>query len=119
MDIIRYGASKSPALRGVHFQPVAYIGRIPSLPHDDDRFTLDELIWAVESQSEGLVEVDDLQPSKCDHPLCGFHGDFIVREDGTLYPLTKKRNDAACCCCGAASPADKNSGVCWKALAAP
>ena len=107
-EIIRYGASKSPAVRGVHFQPVAHIGRMPSLPRDEDRFTLDELICAVESQSDGLVKADNLQPSKCDHPMCGFHGDFIVMEDGTLYPLTKKRGDAACCCCGAESPADKN-----------
>lgn len=106
--IIRYGVSKSPAVRGVHFQPVAHIGRMPSLPRDEDRFTLDELMCAVESQSEGLVMSDNLQPSKCDHPMCGFHGDFIVLEDGSLHPLTKSRGDSACCCCGAESPADKN-----------
>lgn len=107
-DILRYGVSKSPAVRGVHFQPVAHIGRIPAVPKDESRFTLDELICEVEKQSGGLVHAGDLQPSRCDHPMCGFHGDFIVKEDGTLYPLTKKRGDAAACCCGAGDPAAKN-----------
>ncbi|WP_302795119.1 radical SAM (seleno)protein TrsS [Cloacibacillus evryensis] len=107
-DILRYAVERSPAVRGVHFQPVAYMGRIPAIPDDVSRFTLDELMCAIEEQSGGLVKAENLQPSQCDHPLCGFHGDFIVKEDGTLYPLTRKREDASCCCCGADSPADKN-----------
>lgn len=107
-DILLWGISRSPKVRGVHFQPAAHIGRIPSIPDDAARFTLDELICAIEAQSCGLIKSGDLQPSKCDHPLCGFHGDFVVQEDGGLYALTKKRVDAPCCCCGAESPADKN-----------
>ncbi|MDO5115515.1 MAG: radical SAM protein [Synergistaceae bacterium] len=107
-DILRYGVKMSPAVRGVHFQPVAHLGRIPHLPRDESRFTLDELMLEIERQTDGLVGDGNLQPSKCDHPLCGFHGDFIVKQDGTLYPLTRKRDDAACCCCGAENPADKN-----------
>lgn len=107
-DILRYGVKRSPAVRGVHFQPVAHLGRVPCLPRDESRFTLDELMCEIEKQSGGLVGGENLQPSKCDHPLCGFHGDFIVKQDGTLYPLTRKRDDAACCCCGADTPADKN-----------
>ena len=107
-DILRYAVGRSPAVRGVHFQPVAYLGRIPAIPSGDSRLTLDELICAIEEQSGGLVMAENLQPSQCDHPLCGFHGDFIVKKDGTLYSLTKKREDAPACCCGAESPADKN-----------
>ena len=107
-DILRYAAGKSPAVRGVHFQPVAHLGRIPGVPRDDSRLTLDELLCAIEEQTNGLVKAENLLPSQCDHPLCGFHGDFIVKRDGTLYPLTKKRSDGPSCCCGAESPADKN-----------
>ena len=107
-DILRYEVQLSPAVRGVHFQPVAHIGRLPHLPCDSDRFTLDELMAEVESQSCGLVHRENLLPSKCDHPMCGFHGDFIVLEDGSLYPITQKREDAPCCCCGSKSPADSN-----------
>ena len=42
-DIIRFAIQRSPYVRGVHFQPVSYFGRIPELPADDDRYTLDEL----------------------------------------------------------------------------
>lgn len=107
-EILRWAVSKSPKVRGVHFQPAAYLGRIPNIPDDGARFTLDELICAIEEQSGGLVGSGSLQPSRCDHPLCGFHGDFVVLEDGGLYALTKKRDDAPCCCCGVENPADKN-----------
>lgn len=107
-DILRYGVSRSPDVRGVHFQPVSYMGRIPFLPSDSDRYTLDELMIEIEKQSDGLVKCENLFPSRCDHPMCGFHGDFIVKSDRTLHPLTKKRADAPSCCCGSESPASKN-----------
>jgi uncharacterized radical SAM superfamily Fe-S cluster-containing enzyme len=43
-DILRFAIQRSPYVRGVHFQPVSYFGRIPELPADDDRYTLDELL---------------------------------------------------------------------------
>ena len=55
-DIIRFAIQRSPYVRGVHFQPVSYFGRIPELPADDDRYTLDELLEAVVSQSGGLIK---------------------------------------------------------------
>lgn len=99
-DILRFAANRSPAVRGVHFQPVSFFGRTPKIPKEADRFTLDMLIDAVYEQSYGLVPEGTLLPSRCDHPLCGFHGDYIVREDRTLYPLHKEQGD---CCCGVAT----------------
>ena len=87
-DIIRFAVRNSPAVRGVHFQPVSYFGRIPREPADTDRFTLDELADAICKQSEGLIRPGQLVPSRCDHPMCGLHGDFIVMPDRTLYPLS-------------------------------
>lgn len=75
-DIIRFAIQRSPYVRGVHFQPVSYFGRIPELPADDDRYTLDELLEAVVSQSGGLIKEEQIAPSCCDHPMCGFHGGF-------------------------------------------
>lgn len=88
-DIIRFAVSRAPAVRGVHFQPVSYFGRIPTMPSDSQRFTLDELIEAIEEQAGNLVLRDSFQPSRCDHPMCGFHGDYIVMQDQTLHPLHK------------------------------
>jgi uncharacterized radical SAM superfamily Fe-S cluster-containing enzyme len=98
-DILRFAANRSPAVRGVHFQPVSFFGRTPKVPKEADRFTLDMLIDAVYEQSYGLVPEGTLLPSRCDHPLCGFHGDYIVREDRTLYPLHREQGD----CCGVAT----------------
>ncbi len=94
-DIIRFAVSQAPAVRGVHFQPVSYFGRIPSMPSDSLRFTLDELLGAIERQAGALVRQDSLLPSRCDHPMCGFHGDYIVMHDQTLHPLHKIKS--GCC----------------------
>ena len=94
-EILRFAIRRSPVVRGVHFQPVSYFGRVPALPRDEDRFTPDELAAELVTQSGGLISPEDLSPSCCDHPLCGLHGDFAVMPDGTLYSLTR-RNSRAC-----------------------
>ncbi len=93
--ILRFGVSRSPYVRGVHYQPVAFMGRVPAYPCADGHLTLDALIDAIVRQSGGLVGEEDLAPSACDHPLCGLHGDFVVRPDGTLHPL---HSGSSCCC---------------------
>mgnify|MGYP002535789297 CR=1 FL=1 len=55
-DIIRFAIQRSPYVRGVHFQPVSYFGRIPELPADDDRYTLDELLERKEGVSEEVLK---------------------------------------------------------------
>lgn len=88
-DIIRFGASLSPVVRGVHFQPVSYFGRYPANPHNYERYTLDELIHALGGQA-GIKE-ENIAPSRCDHPGCGFHSSFVAAPDGSLIPLTVRR----------------------------
>lgn len=111
-DILRFAIQRSPYVRGVHFQPVSYFGRIPELPADDDRYTLDELLEAVVSQSGGLIKEEQIAPSCCDHPMCGFHGDFIVMPGDKLMPLTNYSGKTETepegeGCCGP-DPAEKN-----------
>lgn len=93
-EIIRLGASLSPAVRGVHFQPVSYFGRYPNAPKDDMRYTLDELIDDICRQT-GLP-IDCFRPSCCDHPLCGFHVSALAEP---------------CCCNAAPAPAEPCCGV--------
>ncbi|MEN6328306.1 MAG: radical SAM protein, partial [Syntrophomonas sp.] len=38
-EIIRFGLSKVPDVRGIHFQPVSYFGRYPAPPLDNQRIT--------------------------------------------------------------------------------
>ena len=94
--LVALAASLSPGVRGVHFQPVSYFGRVPGQPEDAARYTLDELIFGLHEQA-GLPLAAFL-PSRCDHPLCGFHAAFLIGADGALQTLT-----------GAAPPAGRSS----------
>lgn len=100
-DIIRLGVSLAPKVRGVHFQPVSYFGRYPSEPENDERYTLDELVSAIVTQTD--IKAESIVPSRCDHPACGLHSSFVVDFDGTLMPTTKRSNRAVC-----AGTAEKN-----------
>lgn len=95
--ILKFGFEHSPAVRGVHFQPVSYFGRYPNPPEDKDRITLPEVLQLIEKQTERMVKITDFLPSACDHPRCGFHGDFVVLPEG-LMKLTPRSNSNACCC---------------------
>lgn len=108
-DILRFAIAHSPTVRGVHFQPVSYFGRIPHVPTDEERYTLGELIDGITAQSDGLVPRRSLVPSSCDHPLCGLHGDYIVLPDGTLEVLSDRgRREGGCCCHEKKDPAQQN-----------
>jgi len=107
-EILRYAIAMSPAVRGVHFQPVSYFGRAPVMPLDEVRFTLDELLFQIEQQMEGQIKLYNLIPSRCDHPFCGFHGDFVVMPDG-LEALSRRDVTVSGTCCGSEQvSADKN-----------
>lgn len=84
-DIVRLAASLSPGVRGVHFQPVSYFGRYPAQPRAEGRYTLDLLIADICGQTG--IPFESFLPSRCDHPLCGFHADFLTGADGALKPL--------------------------------
>jgi len=90
-DIIKFGASLSPAVRGIHFQPVAYLGRYPGKPENNDRVTLDELLSSVCEQTD--IDITNFSPSRCDHPFCGFHGSFISECRGLRPLLTGEKRD--------------------------
>lgn len=96
-DIVKFALNNSPAVRGVHFQPVSYFGRYPKAPDNKDRITLPEILRAVEQQTDGKVKLTDFAPSCCDHPRCGFHGDFVVLPGQALMRLTSTSKKTSCC----------------------
>ncbi|MCE5195892.1 MAG: radical SAM protein [Negativicutes bacterium] len=100
-SILQFAFANSPAVRGVHFQPVSYFGRIPQPPQAEDRLTLDTLVVEIARQTGGRVAVKNLLPSRCDHPLCGFHGDFVIDENQQPTALSQA---ASGCGCSAARP---------------
>lgn len=94
-DIIRFGISRSPTVRGVHFQPVSYFGRIPEAPKDEDRITLPEVMECICKQTKQMVSMQSMQPPGCENALCSFHGNYLI-EEGILKPVTKR----SCCSSG-------------------
>ena len=84
--LVALAASLAPGVRGVHFQPVSYFGRYPGTPGAEDRYTLDMLMADISDQAG--IPVESFMPSRCDHPLCGFHASFLIEPDGRLRPLS-------------------------------
>ena len=84
--LVALACSLSPGVRGIHFQPVSYFGRTPHKPQEEDRYTLDQLMADLSAQAG--IPPDSFMPSRCDHPLCGFHALFLPESDGTLQPLS-------------------------------
>ena len=106
-EILRFAISKSPKVRGVHFQPVTFVGRVQENPTNIDRFTLDELIAKITIQTEGAINAHNLKPSKCNHPLCGFHGDFLVQGNKLVFLDKQEEPEVKSCCQSGAGAAEK------------
>jgi len=97
-QIVRFAVQHAPAVKGVHFQPITYLGRYTS--GNTAHMTLPELMHALETQSDGMVRYAQFAPSGCDAPLCGFHAEYRLL-DGALWQLARKKRDSDVCCCGA------------------
>ncbi|MFI3271350.1 MAG: radical SAM protein [Pseudomonadota bacterium] len=107
-EIVQFAVGKAPIVRGVHFQPVSHFGRHPSCKHlnsqnkivdasnvlnnigptDAERVSLPEVMQALESQTNGMVAVEDFLPPSCEHELCSFHANYLVSEDGLLQRVS-------------------------------
>lgn len=62
-NIIQFAKSRMPAVKGVHFQPMTYLGRFPDAPRNEDRLLLSDVISAIERQTNGELKVENLLPS--------------------------------------------------------
>ena len=87
-EIIDFALNNIEAVRGVHFQPVSYFGRIPHPPEDKDRITLPELMEEIEKQTDGRIKASSLKPPQCENSFCSFHGRFLYQGSGKLLKLT-------------------------------
>jgi uncharacterized radical SAM superfamily Fe-S cluster-containing enzyme len=127
-SILDYALAHAPAVRGVHVQPMALLGRNPTSGSDlgAERLTLPDAMRALAGQSGGRVLLEDLTPGDCEHAVCSFSREYLRRDDGSLAPFGAPRD---ACGCGApasrpresVAPADKAAHVAarWTAPAAP
>ena len=95
-DLIKWGVSHAPTVRGVHFQPISYFGRYPLTPQDHDRITLPELMREIERQTDGKVQAVDLRPPGGENSYCSFHGNYVVMPDGELQALVANHSSGCC-----------------------
>jgi 7,8-dihydro-6-hydroxymethylpterin dimethyltransferase len=61
-DILQFAKKWMPAVRGVHFQPMAFLGRYPSSPHHADRILIPEILTAIEEQTGGELKAENFIP---------------------------------------------------------
>ena len=60
--ILRFAKKWIPTVRGVHFQPMTYLGRYPNSPRNRDRLLIPDILAAIESQTEGELRTDSFLP---------------------------------------------------------
>ncbi len=97
--ILDYALAHAPAVRGVHVQPMAMLGRYDTqIDPGPARVTLPDAMRALVEQSDGRVKLDDLTPGDCEHALCSFSREYALGDDGRLTPLGAP---PSACGCGA------------------
>jgi uncharacterized radical SAM superfamily Fe-S cluster-containing enzyme len=103
--IIDFALDNISAVRGVHFQPVSYFGRIPETPKDEDRITLPEVMDNIQEQTCGKFKINSMKPPGCENALCSFHGNYIYKSKDELITITNKSNS----CCGKTEKAEEGA----------
>lgn len=94
--ILRFALERFPAVRGIHFQPVAYFGRYPTPPQNADRITIPELLSGMEAQTGGLVHLRDFHPKGSENSFCSFTANYLIQPDGSLAPIHSSESDCNC-----------------------
>jgi tetraether lipid synthase len=110
-QIIRFAAQNVDVIRGVNFQPMAFAGaasEVSAAVRNSQRFTLPDLAYSIEQQTDGEVRAEDFYPVPCvvsisklieaythtpqiefsTHPHCGL-ATYLFVEDGKLIPINR------------------------------
>lgn len=93
-NMIAFAKTWIPTVKGIHFQPASYFGRIPNLPDEETRLTLGDLMDKIEKQTGGEISKKSFGPPGCENARCSFHGNFIYQQNGKLMPT---QGQSKCC----------------------
>jgi uncharacterized radical SAM superfamily Fe-S cluster-containing enzyme len=93
-NLIDFAKEWIPTVKGIHFQPASYFGRIPGLPDEATRLTLGDLMDKIALQTRGKITTKSFNPPGCENARCSFHGNFIYQHNGELMPT---RSQSKCC----------------------
>ncbi|WP_457750691.1 tetraether lipid synthase Tes [Thermococcus sp.] len=91
--IINFGLNHLDIVRGVNFQPISLVGRVPRKERQRFRITIAGAIKRIEEQTNGVIAVDDWYPI----PIAGHIARFFEAFTGSRYYMTSHY------CCGAAT----------------
>ena len=92
--ILDFALERLPAVRGIHLQPLALLGRYPDAQAaGEGRVTLPEVMRELAAQSAGRIALDDLAPGDCEHALCSFSREYLRTADGALVALGRESRE--------------------------
>jgi uncharacterized radical SAM superfamily Fe-S cluster-containing enzyme len=108
--ILQFAKKWIPVVKGVHFQPITYLGRYPGAPNNEDRLLIPDILQAIETQTGGELTVGNFLPPGCEEPHCSFSAFAILGADGRLLPTTRFENapPPGKCCGGDAAKQSRN-----------
>ena len=86
-DIFRFAKERIPIVRGIHFQPISYLGRYPAMPLDEDRMTIPDVLNALVKQTNGELQLEDFLPRGVKSSHCSFSAAYVLTKDGRINPL--------------------------------
>jgi hypothetical protein len=78
---------RTPGVRGVNIQPVAWFGRNGARP-GLDRLTLSGVLSRIEAQTNGMLRRDDFVPLPCDVDRVAIS--YLYRKAGAFIPATRQ-----------------------------
>lgn len=107
-SILRFAEAHMPAVRGVHFQPVSYFGRM-ELPGAQQRITIPRLLREIEAQTGGKMKAADFTGGSAESPYCTIHASYM-KVGGSLKPLRKRDSSG---CCGSSRASRENVARQW------
>ncbi|ABL78105.1 tetraether lipid synthase Tes [Thermofilum pendens] len=106
--IIQFGLQNNDIVRGVNFQPVSIVGRMPRKERDKERVTIPDVIKAIEEQTGGQIKAEDWYPVPSVVPISRFvealtgkpqlaftthfacgAATYVWQEDGEIIPITR------------------------------
>ncbi len=71
-DIIRFGLKNIDVVRGVNYQPISLVGRVPRSQRMKYRITIPDVIKKIEEQTRGQITQDDFYPVPSVAPVTNF-----------------------------------------------
>ncbi|KXB09618.1 hypothetical protein AKJ35_00470 [candidate division MSBL1 archaeon SCGC-AAA833F18] len=108
-DILKYGFKNIDVIRGVNFQPVSLVGRMPREKREEQRITIPDVLKRIEDQTDGQIQMNDFfqvptamiisrfveavtgEPmyDLSSHFACGVATYVFQDDDGNLIPITR------------------------------